>query len=295
MIRRASFAVMMLVMFVSPALGEVNIVATLPWIGSIAREIGKDKVNITALVKPGQDPHYVEAKPSMILAASKADAIMYNGLDLEVGYLPLIIRSSRNQRIQPGQKGNLDCSQYVNAIEKPHADINRSMGDVHPFGNPHYHFSPKNIGRVAEGMANTFSEIDPGNAEFYRNNLRTFRERLMEKQKQWSAIPLKGKRYISYHKLLEYLALEYGFRIEGYVEPKPGIPPSAGHIADMVETLKKTRPDAILATNVAGKKEAEFLSQKTGVKAVVLPQDVGAIEAAKDWFGMMDEALKALQ
>ena len=173
--------------------------------------------------------------------------------------------------------------------------MDRSMGDVHPFGNPHYHFSPGNIGRVAEGMANAFSELDPGNAGFYRNNLRTFKERLGEKQKQWSAVPLKGKRYISYHKLFEYLAQEYGFRIEGYIEPKPGIPPSAGHLADLVGILKKTKPDALLATTVAGKKEAEFLSQKTGIRSVVLPQDVAATAAAKDWFSLMDEVLKRLR
>ena len=278
----------------TPALAAVKVVATLPWIGSIAKEIGKDRIAVTTLIKPNQDPHYAEAKPSMILAARRADIIMFNGLDLETGYLPRIIESSSNPKIQPGKMGNLDCSQFIQVIEKMDF-VDRSMGDVHPLGNPHYHFSPRNIPRVAEGMAGVFSGIDPGNAAFYRRNLQLFQDRLKEKQRQWSSLPLKGKRYIAYHKLLEYLAQEYGFRIQAYIEPKPGIPPSAGHVEELIDLIKSTKPDAVIATTVAGKKEAEFLAQKTGVRSVVLPQDVGADAAAKDWFGMIDEVLKALQ
>jgi len=278
----------------APALAAVKVVVTLPWIGNIAKEIGKDRIEVTTLIKPNQDPHYSEAKPSMILAARQADIVMFNGLDLEIGYLPRIIESSSNPKIQPGKMGNLDCSQFIRVIEKMDS-VDRSMGDVHPLGNPHYHFSPRNISKVAEGMAGVFSGIDPGNAAFYRSNLQLFQDRLKEKQRQWGNMPLKGKRYIAYHKLLEYLAQEYGFHIQAYIEPKPGIPPSAGHIEKLIELIKSTKPDAIIATTVAGKKEAEYLARKTGVRSVVLPQDVGADAAAKDWFGMLDEVLKALQ
>jgi zinc/manganese transport system substrate-binding protein len=284
----------MMFFFVTPSFAKVKVVATLPWIGSIAEEIGKDRIKITTLIKAGQDPHYAEAKPSMILAARKADILMYNGLDLEIGYLPRIIESANNPNIQPGKTGNLDCSQFITPIEKP-SSVDRSMGDVHPLGNPHYHFSPKNILNVAEGMANAFSDIDAGNAGFYRNNLKLFKDRLAEKQTQWSSMTLKGKKYIAYHKLFEYLAQEYGFQILGYIEPKPGIPPSAGHIEEMIELIKKAKPYAILATFTAGKKEVEALSLKTGVRSVVLPQDVGATETAKDWFSLMDEVLKGLE
>ena len=284
----------MIFLFATPAFAEVKVVATLPWIGSIAKEIGKDKISLTTLIKPMQDPHFAEAKPSMILAARKADILMYNGLDLEIGYLPRIIESSNNPNIQPGKTGNLDCSQFITPIEKP-SSVDRSMGDVHPLGNPHYHFSPKNILKVAEGMANALSDIDAGNADFYRSNLQLFKNRLAEKQTQWSSRALKGKKYIAYHKLFEYLAQEYGFQILGYIEPKPGIPPSAGHIEEMIELIKKAKPDAVIATYVAGKKEAEALSLKTGVRSVVLPQDVGATETAKDWFSLMDEVLKGLE
>jgi zinc/manganese transport system substrate-binding protein len=295
MAKRVLFLISMLGTLISPAFAEVNIVATLPWIGSIAGEIGKDRVNVNVLVKPNQDPHHVEAKPSMILAASKADVIMHNGLDLEAGYLPLIIRSSRNRKIQPGQTGHFDCSRYIEPIEKPRADIDRSMGDVHPFGNPHYHFSPRRILSVAEGMADALSALDPSNAAAYKANLSAFREKVQARQKRWSALPLEEKRFIAYHKLFEYLAADYGFRIVGYVEPLPGIPPSARHIESLIETIKATRPDGILTSAIYGRREVERLSARTGVRSIVVPHDVGAAEGAGDWVSLMDRILEALE
>jgi zinc/manganese transport system substrate-binding protein len=295
MAKRVLFLLLMLSVPTIPAHAEVNIVATLPWIGSIAREIGKDMVNVNVLVKPNQDPHYVEAKPSMILAASRADVIMYNGLDLEEGYLPLIIRSSRNRNIQPGQRGNLDCSRYVEPIERPRADIDRSMGHVHPFGNPHYHFSPRRILAVAEGMADTLSALDPSNAAAYRANLSAFREKVRARQERWSALPLAEKRFIAYHKLFEYLAADYGFRIVGYVEPLPGIPPSARHIESLIETIKTLSPDGILTAAIYGRREVERLSARTGARSIVVPHDVGAAAEAGDWFSLMDRVLAALE
>ena len=282
----------MVLIAATPALAKVNVVATLPFIGSIAREIGKDKIDVTTLVKPSQDPHFAEAKPSMILAARKADILMFNGLDLEIGYLPRIIESSNNPKIQPGKIGNFDCSQFVSVIEKP-TSVDRSMGDVHPLGNPHYLFSPKNILKVAEGISTVLSELDGGNAAFYRSNFQAFRERLIEKQKQWSSKPLKGKKFVAYHKLFEYLAQEFGFQIIAYVEPKPGIPPSAGYLAELVELIKRSKPDAIIATEAYGKKESEALGQKTGTKVIVLPHDVGNPGAA-DWFSLMDTVINSL-
>lgn len=278
----------------APAFATVNVVATLPWIGSLAREIGKDKVTVTTLVKPSQDPHMIEAKPSMILAGRKADIIMYNGLDLEIGYLPQILESARNPRIVPGKPGNLDLSQFVRVIEKPTA-VDRSMGDVHSLGNPHYHFSPANMLRVADGMATALAALDQANADFYRANFKSFSERLAEKQKLWSAIPLKGKKYVAYHKLFEYLAASYGFKIIAYVEQKPGIPPSAGHIESLIEQMKTARPNGLLTTNYYGKKEAEALSAKTGVKVLTLPADVGSLPGTGDWLSFMDVVLADLK
>ena len=292
--RKLFLALLLLVGAATPAFAELNVVATLPWIGSLAKEIGKEKITVTTLIKPYQDPHMVEAKPSMILAGRKADIIMYNGLDLEIGYLSLILESAKNPKIVPGKHGNCDCSRFVKAMEKLTA-VDRSMGDVHPLGNPHYHYSPANILRVAEGMTNSLADLDRANADFYRANFKIFAERLKERQKKWSTISLKGKKFVAYHKLFEYLAGEFGFQLTGYVEAKPGIPPSAGHIQTLVESIKANKPNGVLTTSFYGKKESESIAAKTGVKLIILPGDVGGMKGTDDWFSFMDMVLSSLQ
>ena len=168
------------------------------------------------------------------------------------------------------------------------------MWDVHSIGNPHYHLSPENILRVAEGITDVLSDSDAPNAQFYKANLKTFKERLMEKQKQWGA-SLKGKRFIAFHKYFEYLAHEFGFQIEAYVESKPGITPSSGHIGRLIESIARTKPDGILTTAFYGKKEVEFLSLKTGVKAIVVPHEVGCLDGINDWFTLMDRIVESLR
>lgn len=292
--RKIILSFVLLSALATPAFAGLNVVATLPWIGSAAKEIGKDKINVTVLAKSNQDAHFLEAKPSMILSARKADIIMYDGLDLEIGYLPLVIESSKNPRLMPGQPGNFDCSQFITPLEKP-TTVDRSMGDVHPFGNPHYHFSPSRVLLVAEGIARLLAESDKANAGFYGANYRAFAERLREKEKQWSTVPLKGNKFVAYHKYFEYLSAEYGFRIIGYIEPKPGIPPSAGHIEGMIETMKKENPTAILVTPAYGMKEAESLSAKTGVKVIVLPHDVGSMDGTGDLISFWDKVITSLK
>ena len=276
-----------------PSFAAVNVVATLPWIGSIVREIGKDKVSVAVLVKPNQDPHMIEAKPSMILAARKADIIMYNGLDLEIGYLPILVESSRNPRIQPGRPGNFDCSRYVSVIEKA-SSTDRSLGDVHPLGNPHYHLSPRNMRNIVEGVARSLIDLDPENASFYRSNADRFRARLDEKMKDWSRRPLGGKKFISYHKFFEYLAKEYGFSLVGYIEAKPGIPPSVSQLETLIDLTKGTRIDGILTTTYFSGAAPDFLSRKTGVKVIVVPHEVGSTSQATDWLTLMDLVFASL-
>jgi zinc/manganese transport system substrate-binding protein len=278
----------------TPALAELNVVATLSWIGSLARTLGGAQVAVTTLIKPNQDPHMVEAKPSMILAERKADIIMYNGLDLEIGYLPLILESARNPKIVPGQPGNFDCSRFVQVIEKPTA-VDRSMGDVHPLGNPHYYFSPSNILRVASGMTDALVGLDPAHADLFRQNFKKFSETFGRKQREWQALGLRGKKFVAYHKLFEYLAPEFGLNFVGYIEPKPGIPPSAGHVEDLIESMRNSKPDGILTTSYYGRRESESIGGKTGVKVILLPGDVGAMAGTDDWFAFMDKVLKALQ
>jgi zinc/manganese transport system substrate-binding protein len=291
--RKTAIVLIALSLSATPAFAKVKVVATLPWIGSVADEIGKGQVEIATLVKPNQDPHLVEARPSMILATRKADILMYNGLDLEIGYLPILIESSRNPGIQPGKPGNFDCSHFVTVLEKP-VSVDRSMGDVHPLGNPHYHYSARNVLAVAEGMAGALSTLDSSHADAYKANLATFREKVRAKQKEWSALPTKGRRFIAYHKLFEYLAADFGFTITAYVEPKPGIPPSPAYIERLIETIRESRPNGILSTPIYGRKEVDFLAEKTGVRGIIIPHDVGATPGATDWFSFMDQALSAL-
>jgi zinc/manganese transport system substrate-binding protein len=262
--------------------------------GSGALQKRSERINVTVLAKPNQDAHFLEAKPSMILAARKADIIMYDGLDLEIGYLPLVIESSKNPKLMPGQPGNFDCSQFITVLEKP-TTVDRSMGDVHPLGNPHYHFSPSRVLRVAEGITRLLADADRANAGYYEANYKAFAERLKEKEKQWHAVPLQGRKYIAYHKYFEYLADEFGFRFIGYLEPKPGIPPSAAHIEGLIETMKKEKPAAILVTPAYGMKEAESLSAKTGVKVIALPHDVGSMDGTGDLLSFWDKVITSLK
>jgi zinc/manganese transport system substrate-binding protein len=292
--RKISIALIMTVLMATPAFAGLNVVATLPWIGSLAKEIGKDKVTVTTLIKPSQDPHFAEAKPSMILAARKADILMYNGVDLEIGYLPLILQSARNPRIIPGKPGNFDCSGFVRIIDKQTA-VDRSMGDVHPLGNPHYHFSTANILRVAEGMANAMAALDGANGDAYRSNFKSLANRFTEHQKKWKGVNLKGKRYVAYHKMFGYLERDCGFRITDYIEAKPGIPPSASHIERLIEEMKRDKPAGILVTPAHGLKEAESLAARTGVKVILLPQDVGSMKGTDDWFAFMDTVIDAMK
>lgn len=292
--KKLLFVLCLILTFTTPAMAKINIVATLPWIGSLAGDLGKDKVSIKILVKSNQDPHQIEAKPSMVMAARGADLLIYNGLDLETGFLPLIIESSRNPHIQPGRKGNLDCSQFIKVIEK-HGITDRSMGDVHPLGNPHYHLSVQNILRIARGMTQALVSLDPDQSAFYRANLAAFEKKWAATQKTWAGIQLRGKKFVAYHRFFEYLALERGFQILGYVEEKPGIPPSAGYIEKLVENIRKVRPDAFITTAYSGRKEIDSLSKKTGVKRLVVPHDVGSAPNTADWFSLMDNVLKTLQ
>jgi zinc/manganese transport system substrate-binding protein len=287
---------LMLVLFIScavPAHASLRIVATLPWIGSLARDIGRDKVEVTVLVKPAQDPHSIEAKPSMIATARRADLIAYNGLDLEVGYLPILVESSRNPAIQAGKSGNLNCSIFIEAIEKM-PGVDRSHGDVHPLGNPHYHLSPANVRRVALGMAERLATLAPQDAAFFRRNAADFVTRLDNRQKIWKNKGLKGQQYVAGHKFFEYLATDYGFRITGYLEPKPGIPPTSAHLNSLISAMKAAHPKAILTTAYESRHEAAFVSSRTGVKNVQVPHDVGA-GGTKDWFELMDAIIKALE
>ncbi|MCX7705686.1 MAG: metal ABC transporter substrate-binding protein [bacterium] len=292
-IMKIFFWISFLMMFNTNLFAQVKVVATLPWIGDIAKQIGKENVLVTTLVKTSQDPHYVEAKPSLIVAARKADIIMYNGLDLEIGYLPVIIESSKNPDIQPGKIGNFDCSKFITPIEKP-SSVDRSMGDIHPLGNPHYHFSPNNVLNVARGMAEVFAKIDPVNESHYRKNYKDFYRKWQEKVAEWKTKNLAGKKFVAYHWLFSYLASEFDFQIICCIETKPGIPPSSGEIKKVIDTINMTKPNAMLVNVYTPKKPIEFIVEKTGIRTVLVPHDVGSLPGTEDWFSFMDRVILLL-
>jgi zinc/manganese transport system substrate-binding protein len=292
--RRFLLLIIAFVFMATPALAELRVVTTLPWIESVVRGIGKDKVRVRALVRASLDPHFIQPKPSMLLAVRRADILIYNGLELEAGYLPVLIEASRNKLVAFGRPGNIDASKFVEVIGKE-ADADRSKGDVHPGGNPHYHFSPKNILRAAVGLTNAFALADPTNASFFRGNLEQFSARLRAKSEQWRRLGLEGKSFVAFHKLFEYMAQDFGFEITAYVEPRPGVPPSSAYIQGLVRSMRERRPQAILTASYYGRREGAWLSKETGVKVAVVPHDVGAaIKGQEDWFGFMDRALRAL-
>jgi zinc/manganese transport system substrate-binding protein len=290
--KNIALTLFILIALAAPANATVKVVATLPWIGSIAKDIGQHKVTVTTLVKCSQDPHSIEARPSMIAAMRQADIAMYNGLDLEVGYLPILIESSKNREIQTGRAGNFNASVYVDAIEKQSV-ADRSNGDVHPLGNPHYHLSPKNIKRVVTGMGDALASVDHANAAFYKANAAAFVKKVEQKQKEWAGRQLK-KPFFAQHKFFEYLSGEYGFQILAYLEEKPGIPPFSAHIERLISNAAMLHPRAVLTTDYHGHGHAKFFSSKTGVKTVIVPHDVGAA-GTKDWFSLMDAVFKSLE
>lgn len=290
---RKSIITFCILLLASPACAAVKVVATLPWIGSLAREIGKDNVTVTTLVKLSQDPHSIEAKPSMIAAARRADILMYNGLDLEIGYLPILMESSKNPKIHPGNVGNFNCSTFATPLEIP-ISASRENGDVHPLGNPHYHLSPANMKKVASGMGERLAKIDPANADNYRSNASRFVAQVDRKSKEWQGRTLHGKQFVAQHKFFEYLAAEYGFRIIGYLEDKPGIPPSSAHLQALIADIARQKPSAILSTSYHDQKAPQFVSSKTGVTTKVIPHDVGA-GGSTDWFTLMDAVFKVLE
>ncbi len=276
----------------------LKIVATLPWIGWIAEEIGKNRVKVYTLVDGRSDPHKVYIKPSMILKLRKADILLYNGLDLEIGYLPYLLEKSGNSKIMPGASGNIDLSEFAPCIlEKPIGKVTRAMGDIHPFGNPHYHLDPLNIEVIVDSLSRIFSRIDPENAKFYLQNGEKLKKEIEDSLKMWKEKYkfLEGKKFVSYHKLYEYVANRFGFKIVDYIEPKPGIPPTPGHLKKLVQKIKDKNVELILSSVYYDKKAPEKLSRLTGIKYVVIPHDIGSKKEIKNYFDLISQILKIIK
>ncbi|MBN1526419.1 MAG: zinc ABC transporter substrate-binding protein [Candidatus Omnitrophica bacterium] len=276
---------------------KIKILTTTEDLRSIAEYIGGDRVAADSLARGYQDPHYLEAKPSFMMKAKNADLFMRVGLELEIGYEELIIDGSRNARIRVGQPGHLDVSEGVNLLEVPTTTkIDRSMGDVHPMGNPHYWLDPENVKIMARNIANRLSELSPENAGYFQENLAAFDKKMDEKMIEWRSklAPFKGRKIAIYHRSWPYFADRFGLVAACELEPKPGIPPSPGHLKEVIDIMKRDKINVILMEVFYDEKPAEFVAGQTGAKVIVVPNSVGGTKEAKDYFSLMDTVVDKL-
>lgn len=279
----------------APAAATLNILACTPEWGALAKELAGDKASVHVATTAMQDPHRIEARPSLIARARSADLLVCTGAELEVGWLPLLQSQSGNARIQVGQPGYLEAAGVVELLEKP-ARLDRAMGDVHAGGNPHLHLDPRNVAKVATALSERMATLDPVNASHYESRGKSFFERWAEAMARWEreAAPLKGVSVVTYHKSFPYLLQWLGMREVGTLEPKPGLPPSTAHLGELVAALKREPARAILRTPYNDPRPAQWLAQHTGIASIALPYTVGGSERAKDLFGLFDDTLARL-
>jgi zinc/manganese transport system substrate-binding protein len=277
-------------------LAVLHVVSTIPTLGSLAKEVGGDRVDVQSLGKGYQDPHFVEAKPNLMLTLNRADLLLYVGLELEIGWLPPLVLGSRNPNIQNGEKGSLDCSRSIPLLDIPTTKIDRSMGDIHPQGNPHYWFPPANAKIIAKEIAARLTELDPEGAAAYAKNLAAFNAKVDAKLKDWAPLiaKLKGAKVATYHKSWSYISAWLGMEEVGYVEIKPGIPPDPAHLVQLIKIMRNEKASMLLMEDFYNKTTASLVADKAGAKLLVLPTDVGATPAIKDWFTLVDTALKQM-
>jgi zinc/manganese transport system substrate-binding protein len=286
-------------LFASPAHAAViKLVATTQDLESLAKEVGGDKVETESLAKGYQDPHQVEPKPSFILKLNKADLLVVVGRELEIGWLPPLINQARNPKIQPGADRYLDASQFAHILEIPTGQITRAMGDVHPQGNPHYWLSPENGRKIAQGIQQKLSQISPADAAYFAQRYADFDKRLAEAEKRWSAAmaPYKGAKIVTYHRSWPNFVETYGLNVVGYVEPKPGIPPSPSHTFELGQEMKKDNVKIIIIEPYFDSKTPNAIGRDSGAQVVTLAPSVGGAKGApvSDYIQLFDYDVKTL-
>jgi ABC-type Zn uptake system ZnuABC Zn-binding protein ZnuA len=282
--------------FSAPAFAaKLNVVSTLQDFASIAESIGGNRVETYALAKGYQDPHFVEAKPSFIVRLSRADLLIAAGLELEIGYLPPLIDQSRNARIHPGNPGYLDASTGCDILQRPTGQVTRAMGDVHPYGNPHYWTDPDNGRIIARSIAARLTELDPSGKATFDANLAAFETKLAAKEKEWDATmaPYGGTKIVTFHDSWPNFAKHFKLVVAGHVEPKPGIPPSPSHTLEIINLIQRQKIPVILVEPYFDSKTPNFIASKTGAAVVIFYPSVGGIPEIKDYFGLFDRNIGA--
>jgi zinc/manganese transport system substrate-binding protein len=277
-------------------LAVLHVVSSIPTLGSLAKEVGGARIEVESLGKGYQDPHFVEPKPSLMLVLNRADLLLHVGLELEIGWLPPLVLGSRNPKIQPGELGNLDCSRSIPVLDVPTTKLDRSMGDIHPQGNPHYWLPPASAKIIAREIADRLQQLDPDGRPDYEKNLAAFNKRVDAKTREWApmTVKLKGVKVATYHKSWSYVSQWLGLQEVGYVEPKPGIPPDPQHLARLIAVMKQEGAKLLIMENFYNKSVATLVAEKAGAKLLTLPTDVGATPEIKDWFSLVETVLKTL-
>ena len=272
------------------AQGQLKVITTTADLAAIAGEIGGDRITVESLAKGYQDPHFVEAKPSFILKLQKADLLVAVGRELEIGWLPPLIQQSRNSKIQPGAQGYLDASEKARILDIPTGQITRAMGDVHPLGNPHYWLDPENGKRIAQGVADKLSELRPNDRSYYAMRLADFTSRLDTAEKRWLGMmaPYKGTKVVTYHNSFPNFAERFGLSIVGFVEPRPGIPPTPQHTLDLINEMKQQNIKLVLVEPYFDLKTPNSIGRATGAEVLVMPPSVGGVKEVTDYFKLFD-------
>jgi zinc/manganese transport system substrate-binding protein len=278
-----------------PAHAALKVLATTPEWGALATELGGDKVNMYTATSAFQDVHRIDAKPSLVARARSADLVVATGADLEIGWLPVLLQESGNGKIQPGSPGYFEAASQVKLLEVP-TSLDRSMGDIHPLGNPHFHLDPHNIAAVAAGLTRRLATLDSANATFYQSRGADFQQRWRDATARWEseAAPLKNVGVVVIHRDQVYLCHWLGLKELAAIEPKPGVPPSAGYLGELVTKLGTSPPRMILRNAYNDAKAADWLSQRVKAPVVLLPYTVGGTPEAKDLFGLFDDTVKRL-
>ena len=295
---RSIFAAALAVVIGAGALpAQLRIVTSTTDLASIAKSVGGSHVRVTHVSEGYQDPHFAEAKPSFLLRMREAHVFAFVGLDLEIGWMPLLVDGARNARIRPGGRGHVDVSQAISVLDA-RAQADRSQGDVHPLGNPHYWLDPDNGRKIARLFDRKFSELDPAHSADYARNRGAFETRLNAAEKEWQdeLQSIKGKPVVAFHTSWKYLAEYTGMRIVGFMEPKPGVPPSPSHLAGLILQIRRTGAKAIIMEPFYSRKDADFVAGKTGARVVILPPSVGAIrgEPLNDYIQLMQYNIRLL-
>jgi len=278
-----------------PAFAAVSAFATVPEWGALLQELGGDKVKIYVATNALQDPHHVEAKPSLIARARSADLVVATGAELEIGWLPLVIQQAGNPAIQPGKPGYFEAAPYVTLLEKP-TRLDRADGDVHPGGNPHIQTDPRNIARVAAPLSARLAEIDPTNAAYYRERYQAFAARWSAAIENWEkqAAPLRGAPIVVQHKAFTYMEVWLGLNELAALEPKPGVEPTTAHLSEVLAQLQRQPAKMVIRAAYQSDRASQWLAERAKINVVLLPFTVGGTDGAKDLYGLYDDTIARL-